>query len=155
MDLFVELFWYQLPCFCLQLCHFLFFIPNLLFLCYLSYFYLFFLFFFYPLQCKALYYESSFFFLLSLPISFPLLSSSLPPSAFAILNFPILVSTTFHILLGTSSSLPLLFSNQSQDCSKLATAFPRSCSTYSLQLHLFLSSLYVLDNEYLLLLYFL
>ena len=81
--------------------------------------------------------------------SFQLLSLLLLSFAFSILIFLALVSTIYHTLLDTSSfSLPL-FSNQSQDCGKLAMASPKSLSISAHQSCLSLFSPCVLDNKYL------
>jgi len=55
--------------------------------------------------------------------------------AFTTLVFLILVSTTFYIFLNILLSLLFPFSSWSQDCGKLATVFPRSLSTFVLQLY--------------------
>ena len=67
-------------------------------------------------------------------ISFLLLSFSLPPT-FATLVFSALAFTAFHTPLDTLLSSLLLFSSQSQNCRKLATAFPESHSTFVYQSH--------------------
>ena len=96
------------------------------------------------------------YFLLSFSSSFlsPSLLVSPLLAAFATLVFPVLASTTFYILLVILSSLLLLSSNQSQNCGKLTTAFPKLHSTFVLQSHLFLSSLYTTGSKYLSLWYF-
>jgi len=70
-----------------------------------------------------------------LVISFPSLPFSLLPSVFAPLTFPALISTAYHTPLDILSSSPLLFSNQFQDYSELAMAFPKLYSTSNLQSH--------------------
>ena len=76
------------------------------------------------------------FFPFSVSFSYPFLLSFcwlllllLFPFVFPTPIFSVLASIAFHIPLDISSSLLLLFSNQSQDCGKLAMASPRSPST--------------------------
>jgi len=92
-----------------------------------------------------------FVFVFSLPfllVSFLLLSLPLPLFVFATLVFPALVSTASYTLLNTLSSSSLPFSSQSQDCGKLAIAFPRLLVTSVLLTHQSLSSLYALGSKY-------
>ena len=90
----------------------------------------------------------SFSFLFSPPISFLLLLFSLFLSVSAILTSLALASTASHILLNISSFLLLLFSSQSQDYGEQATAFPRLCSTFALQLCLSPFFPYIPSDKY-------
>ena len=122
-----------------KICYFLFFVSNILFLCYFLHFYHSFSFLFFLLLL---------FLLLFLFFSF-LFSSS----ASAILTFPALVFTTSHTLLDILSFLLLFFSSHLQDCDEQAIAFSKIHSTSNYQSHQSLFSPYATGNKYSLLLY--
>ena len=135
----MEYFGYLPFCLFFRLHCLLLFIPNFPLFCYLFYFHC--PFSFWPFLFFL------FFLLLFLPL-FPLSLSSLLLFVFLIPIFPTLVSTASYILLDISSSLLLLFSNQSQNCGEQAIVFPKLHSTSVLLSHLSLSSPYVFDNKY-------
>ena len=124
MDLLIEPLRNQFLGLFFRFCYFFLFLPNFPFLCYFIYFYY------------------------LLLLLFSLLFHFFSLSIFSILTSFALVSTTYYTLLGTLSSLSLLFSSWFQDCDELAIAFPKLHFTFVFQSCQFLFSLYVSGNKY-------